>query len=643
MGVKISELNEAVAIQNQDLLAIVQNGETKKVPAEIIINNVGNVIQKIFTFENVSAMQNASLTTGNVVQTLGYHSANDGGAGLYQIVNDNSLIDNGGSVITLINGLKALLIINNNFMNVKQFGAYGDNTHDDSSVFSTIINYCNQNKLNIFLPNGRYKISQDLPSIYSGIQIVGESNGLTNYNTTIEDFRNSGNFLFEFTSQTNSDVGGLIKDITFNGHVLNHSCININNSSAGWDGLIENVKITNYEGTAFRSIGNDYKILNSMISSCGTLSGNTPVFAVILGPSCNEHKFVNCHFEHCRYIITSLTTAFLNSFDNCKFEMSGHGLTTELIPPIYLTSTQAIVGTSFFNCDFIGIDIENFNKNLSSSFSYDTVPAMITATAGRTNIKNCNFACGAGSGASPTVNNKMVRYINIGNQGSIIGNTFNSCSYLVPSIKTGRALCDENLITIAVPGDTVYTGIASNTRCIIDNILSSPENCGTNNKFIGDTDFVNPYHYYLPYIYHANDQVFNDYMNITGTGIHYATLVLTPTSPASLFAQLDIDITYFGTNTGLRGNLKLDIYHTTGGENNITVKDRSNLRFGISSSIYCFIKNNNIFIQFPVSGNRAINIKASGFEFQQYNAYIDKKMALITDYDFNLEIPQTVS
>lgn len=36
MGVKISELNEATSAQNSDVLPIVQNGETKKIPVEVL-------------------------------------------------------------------------------------------------------------------------------------------------------------------------------------------------------------------------------------------------------------------------------------------------------------------------------------------------------------------------------------------------------------------------------------------------------------------------------------------------------------------------------------------------------------------------------------------------------------------------------
>lgn len=40
MGVKISELSEANSIQDTDVLAIVQNGETKKVAVDTILNAV---------------------------------------------------------------------------------------------------------------------------------------------------------------------------------------------------------------------------------------------------------------------------------------------------------------------------------------------------------------------------------------------------------------------------------------------------------------------------------------------------------------------------------------------------------------------------------------------------------------------------
>lgn len=86
-------------------------------------STLGAIIkQKVYHFDTVSDMKNClTLIPGDVCQTLGYYNANDGGAGLYQIVNDSSLDEDGGSVHDLINGLKAKLIIEKGTLNIKQF------------------------------------------------------------------------------------------------------------------------------------------------------------------------------------------------------------------------------------------------------------------------------------------------------------------------------------------------------------------------------------------------------------------------------------------------------------------------------------------------------------------------------------------
>lgn len=56
MGVKISELNEASSVQNSDVLPIVQNGETKKIPVEILgsqkVNKTGDTLTGELNFNN---------------------------------------------------------------------------------------------------------------------------------------------------------------------------------------------------------------------------------------------------------------------------------------------------------------------------------------------------------------------------------------------------------------------------------------------------------------------------------------------------------------------------------------------------------------------------------------------------------------
>ncbi len=124
-------------------------------------STLGSIIkQKVFHFENVEAMKDClTLIHGDVVQTLGYYEKNDGGEGLYEIVNDSSLEDDGGSVHELDNGLKAKLIIKNDTVNVKQFGAKADlDTFDNANAF------INSSKVakNVLVPSGNYYVGENI-------------------------------------------------------------------------------------------------------------------------------------------------------------------------------------------------------------------------------------------------------------------------------------------------------------------------------------------------------------------------------------------------------------------------------------------------------------------------------------------------
>lgn len=67
MGVKISELSEATVAQNSDVLPIVQNGETKKIPVEVLesqkVNKTGDTMTGDLNMQGNSVKLG---TTGNI-------------------------------------------------------------------------------------------------------------------------------------------------------------------------------------------------------------------------------------------------------------------------------------------------------------------------------------------------------------------------------------------------------------------------------------------------------------------------------------------------------------------------------------------------------------------------------------------------
>ena len=136
-------------------------------------------VKKFDTLEILK--NNENLNAGDLVITKGYYNINDGGHGTYIITNE-PLTPNNGTIIQLTNNLFAQLVINNSTINVKQFGCYGDNIHDDLSRLQECLKYCSENKLKTFIPSGTYLINGQL-AIYDYNVISGEDKSTTEIKT----------------------------------------------------------------------------------------------------------------------------------------------------------------------------------------------------------------------------------------------------------------------------------------------------------------------------------------------------------------------------------------------------------------------------------------------------------------------------
>ena len=151
-----------------------------------ILNNYANITKVFNTM--IDLMQDENLVPNEKVKTLGYYEINDGGQGEYYIrEKNNSDIDDGGSKI-IIDNVVAELIIKNNTINVKQFGAKGDANYwnnvdgnyyvdseynilanDDTSYIKKAIAYkyitssnLRTDEITIVFPNAKYLINETL-------------------------------------------------------------------------------------------------------------------------------------------------------------------------------------------------------------------------------------------------------------------------------------------------------------------------------------------------------------------------------------------------------------------------------------------------------------------------------------------------
>lgn len=119
------------------------------------------------TFQTVALMvADTTLTVGDIVTTLGYFSPNDGGGNTYEIVAAGTGTADNGSYINLtgISG-QAEAYFENDIVNVRQFGAVGDNSTDDFLKLQDAAAAA-AGKVLLFPGNGIYLTSDNI-DIYS--------------------------------------------------------------------------------------------------------------------------------------------------------------------------------------------------------------------------------------------------------------------------------------------------------------------------------------------------------------------------------------------------------------------------------------------------------------------------------------------
>lgn len=129
---------------NNKLDEMVEAGTLQEIITAYIQANVA------WTFDTVADMQQSTnLVSGSYARTLGFYSINDGGGSLYKIVASTDSHD-----ITINESLGAVVISLDGSVSPKQFGAYGDGTHDDTVALQSAIDKFNY----IIIPSGTYMI-----------------------------------------------------------------------------------------------------------------------------------------------------------------------------------------------------------------------------------------------------------------------------------------------------------------------------------------------------------------------------------------------------------------------------------------------------------------------------------------------------
>ena len=450
---------------NNKLDEMAESGEL----SDIIAQYLG--LAGMITFDTVAEMKLAeNLVNGSKCQTLGYRTVNDGGKALYKVrtITNEDVINDGNIIALSDNTLIAELVEDEkDVVNVLQWGAYPDGLTDNTTVFNTIIDYCNSKRKNIFIPKGNYVIESDLHDITASISIYGNVSGAGQFElkTTIIDNRTSSNYLFNFPSY--NTTGGIIKFINFKNmsNLYINKCIKILNAQC-YEGVISNCNFYQY-GIAI-NIYQSHGVVVDKCSfiKCGSGTANSNDFAIYIYASVDV-SLINLMVDHTRFQLYVDNQSYVY-VTNSHFELS----TVNIVAgksPIYCE--VGLYGHVMFdNCSIIGLSYKYWMERVSITAAQ--VPFMVYGTY--IDLNNCILSCGSGSGEYSTTYVSQCKFVNT-YYGTISNCKIKSPSYLVNSFN----LPQSKMVNCHVQCDieaTDYASITKKSRIVYSNTNKSHDN-----------------------------------------------------------------------------------------------------------------------------------------------------------------------
>lgn len=353
-----------------------------------------------YTFKNVSEMLSSeNLIDGSYAQTLGFYTKNDGGKAKYYIreITNEDNIDN--MFLFALTNSETLIAekLEEEMLNVKSIGAYGDGVHDDTNVLSVAFN----SGKTVYIPNGEY-IQNSRIDITSSVKIIGENK----YNTKIVNSDNiAGDFSSFIYSENINNIS--VKNLTFDGgtqtvsrHILNF--INCHNLE------LKDLYSTGGLGYVTRlNNSNNITVKNCEFDTITGVDGNPG--GGIYGQNLKNTTIENCRGnlldDHLVYI-AGIDLAENINIANCDCYKSGNANFTAGASIVLYGNIQ---NANITNCNFdtcpVGIDLK-----------YYTFGGEIVGAPKHVNITNCNFkdSKDAGIYMEGTTDN-LVQFVTISN------------------------------------------------------------------------------------------------------------------------------------------------------------------------------------------------------------------------------------
>ena len=370
---------------NNKLDDMVEQGTLQEIITSYIQANVA------WTFDTVADMkQSENLIAGSYAQTLGFHSINDGGGATYYITDTGTA--NEMNVIAV--GSLYANLVTNGIKNIRQFGCYGDNTHDDKNIIKSIIENASDGDV-IYIPKGQYLCTTDISATANDIRIYGD-----NQNSSTINFNDDGSIVFNGHGIKLSDLRFTHQDkVELDSYHNTLNNVNIDNGALGL--VLKNAYITEVENCYFtyNTVGVilDNQSYEVIVSS--SVIDNNKLGVLVTGTS--GCKFIGCTIEGNRDTSSNRGCGFAHSssntdiqIDKCWFESNGttsDSVDIMAVADIYDSTFSTLVSDihsyyAFTNSSCPGNMILSGNHHLFTQYA-----VVMGGYLNNTVVENCTF------------------------------------------------------------------------------------------------------------------------------------------------------------------------------------------------------------------------------------------------------------
>lgn len=502
---RIRTLEEGDVIDDVNLLAL---SEYPTLVAELVLENVDTF------YDTVADMtSDTTITSGNIVKTLGYYAINDGGAGLYLVRNKTvaDIVDN-GSLIAIGSTLVAELIETE--IKLEQFGCVGDGTTNDTTQFTACINYAKAKD---------YKVTSSKDKVYLISSTIDISNISIDLNNAY--IKAGGVIDLLEINEEDSTKYTFVSNINFDMNNVGTSAIKI---TKGRRNKFYNINIINVKSYGIKVLGGYENLFNNinLQNVIGTPNSGTIGLLIETG---------DCHYEN--ITMTNISTGFYvkqsnNFFNKCHVWLANDSLMNEGV--MFLVEMPTIVSPIFIDecyCDTMRYFIKfnnntyslihvsnllySFNESYYKQYHENTyvIYGNIDDQARYVNFSNCDMrGLSYGSGATSYMTNRTT-YFGKQTACNISGITYNDRDFEFTSTSSGLSLTvnkvkknnDTNIVNITVVGNYDSSTSSSDINFNLGNIgwdLLPREAITSFSCMVGDTRWADtsatPCYMYIP-------------------------------------------------------------------------------------------------------------------------------------------------